>query len=238
VAATVRLERGLAPYLLPPSPPLARALSRAMVMGAWKSRVYECPIPPSCSSVLGVKEVRCVLSQGLVATAEEEELDAVLAHEAIHLRMGDVRATFLVRVLSCLFFSLWPARILARRWREEAELACDAAAIDVTGKPLAMAAAILRASGVALKTPGNSKLPAAALGFADNDACSPAKRVELLIAHASRAAAPPAVQTPAWRLAGWIITIGLATIGILMLTSSQTACFAHCSLEAAARLLP
>ena len=238
VAATIRLERGISPYLLPPSPPLDHALARVKAIARWKSRVYECPIPPSCSSVLGAMGVRCVLSQELVAAAGEEELDAVLAHEAEHLRMGDVRAAFIIRGLSSLFFFLWPARMIARRWHEEVELACDAAATRATGKPLAMAAAILRAGGVPLLPRDGDRLPAGALGFADDDACSPEKRVERLIWQAAQSEMPPGAPAPAFHVAGWIATIGLAAIGVFVLMSSQTACFAHCSLEAVARLLP
>ncbi len=241
VAATLRLERGLTPYLSPPSPRLARAVAHV----GRRSRVnaalfFECPIPPSSSSVFGLRRTRCVLSQELVASASDAELNAIVAHEATHLHARDVAATFLVSALGCLFFYLRPVRLLARRWREETELACDAAAVEAGGDPLAMASAILRVSGapVGARLGGHGPLPPTALAFADESACLTARRVEGLIARAQRSAPPPARGTRLRAAAGWLVTLALATVGVLLLLSPSAVCYAHCSLEAAAHLLP
>jgi Zn-dependent protease with chaperone function len=201
-------------------------------------RFFECPIPPAYSSVLGFWRARCVLSQEFVASAPDEELDAVVAHEGSHLRAGDVRATFAVGVLDCLFFYLRPVRLLSRAWREAAELACDDAAVAATRKPLAMAAAILRASGVPVGATRFSRpLPAVALPFADEAACAPSIRVERLLAQAQQASLP-AAREPRWQAAlGWFTTLTLGGIGAGVLLSAEAACYAHCSLEAIARVL-
>jgi Zn-dependent protease with chaperone function len=240
--ATVRLERGLAPYQSAPSPRLAKALARVgkRLPGLPARRFFECPIPSAYSSALGFWKPRCVLSRDLVAQASDEELDAIVAHEASHLRGGDVQTTFLVGMVNCLFFYLRPVRLLGRRWREEAELACDDQAVQVTRQPLAMASAILRASGVPVATTNGvgRRLPAVALAFADEAACSPGKRVERLLAQAQHASLPAAAGEPRRAVvAGWFLTAGLTAFGASLLRSDQAACFAHCSLEAIARLL-
>ena len=239
VVATLRLERGLMPYLSIPSARLARSVAhvgrRSRVNGAL---FFECPIPAAYSSVLGLRHTRCVLSQELVAAATDEELNAIVAHESMHLRARDVEATFLVSLLNCLFFYLRPVRLLARRWREETELACDAAAVQVVGDPLAMAAAILRVSGTPASTRLSGPLPAVALAFADESACLTAKRVESLIAQAQRSALPAARETRLQSGGGWVVTLALAAVGISLLLSPEAVCYAHCSLEAAAHLLP
>ncbi len=239
VIATVRLERGLVPYLSPPSPRLGRAVAhvgqRSKTNG---EQFYECPIPMTYSSVLGLSRTRCVLSKELVAATTDEELNAIVAHESTHLRFRDVQATFLVSILNCLFFYLRPVRLLARRWREETELACDTAAVQVVGDPLAMATAILRVSGAPTGSHLSSPLPAVALAFADDSACLTARRVENLIVQAQKSALPVARETRLQSVGGWIITLALAGIGVSLLLSAQAVCYAHCSLEAVARLLP
>ena len=239
IAATVRLERGLTSHLSPPSPRLVRALAhigrRSQVNAA---QFYECPIPASYSSVLGVTCTRCVLSKELIAAATDEELDAIVAHEAAHLRLRDVEATFLVSILSCLFFYLRPVQLLARRWREETELACDAAAITVTGNPLAMATAILRVSGTPPSPNLSRPLSAVSLAFADESACLTARRVENLISQAQKSASRGLGETRLHSAGSWALTLALAGFGVSLLLSAQAVCWAHCSLEAVAHFLP
>ena len=104
-----------------------------------------------------------------------------------------------------------------------------------------MAAAILRASGVPVASPGNDgvgrRLPAVALAFADEAACSPSKRVERLLAQAEKAALPAVGGTRREVVGGWLTTGALAIFGAALLLSPEAACFAHCTLEAIARLL-
>ena len=239
IVATVRLERGLASYLSRPSPRLARALAhigrRSQVNAA---QFYECPIPASYSSVLGVIRIRCVLSKELIAAASGEELEAIVAHEAAHLRLRDVEATFLVSILSCLFFYLRPVQLLARRWREETELACDAEAITVTGDPLAMATAILRVSGAPASSNLSRPLPAISLAFAEESADLTARRVENLISQAQKSASRDLGETRLHSVGSWALTLALAGFGVSLLLSAQAVCWAHCSLEAVAHFLP
>jgi len=246
IRATAQLEGGLLRYLGPPSPKLSEALARVgrHMPGILMRRFFECPFPAAYSGVLGLRQVRCVLSRDFVAEATEDELDAVIAHEASHLRAHDVPATFVLAVLNCLFFPLRPVRLLARRWREAAELACDDAAVAVTRQPLAMAAAILRASGCPVPVPAsatparNRPLPAVVMPFADETACSPGKRVERLLAQAQQASFPRVSESPIQVWTAWAATLALGGIGVALLLSPELICYAHCSLEAVARLLP
>jgi Zn-dependent protease with chaperone function len=245
VRATVNLEHGLRGYLIPPSPKLSESLARVarQMPGVPTKRFFECAIPAAYSSVLGLRQVRCILSRDFVAEVPDDELDAVVAHEASHLNSHDVPATFVLAVLNCLFFPLRPVRLLARRWREAAELACDDAAVAATRQPLAMASAILRASGSPVSasafTPRRSRpLPAVVMPFADETACSPSKRVERLLAHAERVSFSPAYDAPIQVWSAWASTFALGGVGIAFLVSPGMICYFHCSLEAVARLLP
>ena len=239
--ATVKLEHGLIPYLKAPSARLSDALTRVgrQMPGLAASRFYECALPATYSSVLGLRHIRCVLSRDFVATATDAELDAVIAHEASHLSARDVPAAFVVSAFNCLFFPIRPVRLLARRWREEAELACDDAAVAATQRPLALAAAILRAVGTPVSHNRNGPpLPATIMPFADESACSASERVERLIRQSQAVASPSPQESTRQVWIGWVMTFTFAGIGAIILLSPEMICYAHCSLEAVSRLLP
>lgn len=231
--ATVLLERGLSPYLLPPSEKLVATLSKLQQGTDFAAlQFFEADIPMAYSCLIGVRRIRCVLAKELVASSTSQELEAVVMHEVSHFRSGDVWRTLLIGTLNCLFFYLRPVGLLARRWREETELACDAATAGATREPLALASAILRTQGVPVPA---LPLPNATLGFAEETACAPEKRVERLLAYAQGAALMgQADRFSPWH---WAATTVLAVLGVLILLSPQAMCVAHCSLEAIARAL-
>ena len=233
VQATISLERGLSPYLQLPSPELAATVERMQVeVDCSRLEFFEADIPMAFSCLIGIRHIRCVLSKQLVAAATQEELDAVVLHEFNHFRSGDVWRTFLVGILNCLFSFLPPVRLLSRRWREETELACDAATARATGKPLALASAILRAQGITVQ---RRRLPSTTLAFAEETACPPETRVKRLLAYAqgmSAATEPP--RMGAWQ---WMATTILLVAGLTLTLSPDAMCMAHCSLEAISHAL-
>ena len=239
--ATIKLERGLIPYLEAPSTRLSDALTRVgrQMPCLAASRFYECALPATYSSVLGLQHIRCVLARDFVAIATDDELDAVIAHEASHLSARDVPAAFVVSAFNCLFFPIRPVRLLARRWREEAELACDDAAVAATQRPLALAAAILRAAGTPVSHNRNTpSLPATVMPLADESACSASERVERLIRRSQAVVLPSPQESSQQIWTSWLMTFTFATVGAIILLSPEMICYAHCSLEAVSRLLP
>ena len=232
--ATLSLERELRPFLKPPSPKLAAILDY-IPEGGTRTNLpfFEAGIPPARSCLLGIRHVRCILSTELVSASSEEELTAIVLHERSHYHAGDVWRTLLVGLLNCVFFSVRPLFLLSRRWREETELACDAATAAATGDPLALASAILRVQKASVHTP---PLPAVILGFAEETACSPGRRIERLLAYAEQAILPPGGPLPV-SLRQWAVTAASILIGFALLLTPQALCTAHCSLEAVARTL-
>ena len=217
----------------PPSAKLASALARIDRLSRLKRlQFYEADIPMTASCLLGARRVRCVLSRELVASCGDDELVAVLSHEVEHFSTGDVWYTLVVGALNCIYCSFLPVRLLSQHWREETELACDAAAAQRTREPLALAAAILRTKGVVIPA---RPLPTVTLGFAEEASCAPGKRVERLLAYAERSSSLLAPSTNG--AAGWVGTLILTGLGICFLLSPQGLCTAHCSLEAIARVL-
>ena len=86
-----------------------------------------------------------------------EELEAVLAHEAAHVRRRDPLRLFLLRFLAAVLFWLPAIRRLAEDLADEAEIAADDAAARFMALPLA--SAILRMAGA------NVDVPEPATGF-------------------------------------------------------------------------
>ena len=231
--ATHRLETGIWPLLSSPSPRLADSIERVEKRLALpkplRRRYFECALPPERSSVMGLLNARCVLSREFIETAPPEEVDALVAHEAGHLRAGDVYAAFFVGIVNCLFFFLRPVRILGKWWREATELAADDTAVQGTGNDaLAVASAILRVRGAVVSS---FPLPAPLLPFADEGALSAEKRVERLLTQAERAAPVTRPETPIQVALSWGTTVLLALFGAGLLISSEAACVAHCTLE-------
>lgn len=90
----------------------------------------------------GVLRPRIYVSRGTVAALTAEELDAVVAHEAHHVRVRDPLRILLVQVAADGLFFLPALRRLADRYTELAELAADRAAVRHSGgdsAPLASA---------------------------------------------------------------------------------------------------
>lgn len=232
--ATRSLERELRPFLKLPTPKLVATLDYVRADSDFgRLEFFEADIPAARSCLLGLRRVLCVLSTELVAASTDEELKAVVLHERNHHRAGDVWRTVLAGLLNCVFFYMRPLRLLSRRWREETELACDAATTARTGDPLALASAILRVQGAKVQS---APLPSVVLGFAEDAACSPHKRVERLLAYAEQTVTPP-TETRMTRFWHWALTGVLAVTGLALLLTPQALCTAHCSLEAIARSL-
>jgi Zn-dependent protease with chaperone function len=91
---------------------------------------------------------RLVVTSGLAEALSRVELEAVLAHELVHVRRGDVApATVAAAVLGPAALVL-PRRLLARLVRlarsEQSETVTDLAAVRVTRYPPALASALER----------------------------------------------------------------------------------------------
>ncbi len=84
-----------------------------------------------------------VLSRGLLTLLDAEELAAVLRHELLHLRHGDLWWTVLAGFLHDLIPFWGPTRRLYRLLRLEQELACDDGVVGESRR-LALASALTR----------------------------------------------------------------------------------------------
>lgn len=101
-------------------------------------------VRPLCFT-MGVRRPAIYLSTGLQDQLSPRDCEAMLAHEAAHVRRKDGAA----RNFFYLFYALFPlpgSRLLIREWRDAAERECDAEAAVRMGSPTEIAAALIRAA--------------------------------------------------------------------------------------------
>jgi Zn-dependent protease with chaperone function len=119
--------------------------------------VYGLASPRALCFTVGILSPRVYLSSGLVEGLSFQNREAMLAHEAAHIRRRDGLTTaFLV-----VFYHLFPlpgGRLLCQEWERAAERACDAEAAQRIGDPCDVAAALVEVTRLASQRP----LPGAA----------------------------------------------------------------------------
>ncbi len=130
---------------------LLRSLSRRAGIAPPRLHVTARPFG---AAVTGVRRPSVMLSNHLLDVLGHEELEAVLAHEVAHIRRRDVLVKRIVRAFAVTFAWLPTSWAIPRLLDREREKACDDFAVILTGKPLALAEALIvlwqsRAPGVA-----------------------------------------------------------------------------------------
>ena len=90
-------------------------------------------------------QMRVVLPRDLIENLDDEELEAVLAHELAHLKRGDSWSALLARLARDVMFFNPLAHWIHRALEPLREEACDDLAVSITGKPLALASGLLKA---------------------------------------------------------------------------------------------
>jgi Zn-dependent protease with chaperone function len=129
------------------------------------------------------------MSSKLAGTLSSDETDAVLAHELSHIKNGDSVAKGLAK-LARVAFPFDPAlRLVEAAVHRERELWADKASVEFTGKPLALASAIIKANSGSSGTT-TSNLAGLFVGGSGHGLLSPypnlERRVEILLELARR----------------------------------------------------
>lgn len=194
----------LSERLLAACPPLHDpAASEALAMLAGRLRIA----PPALGVLAvdaplavsgGLRRPAIVLSRWLVAKLDFWELEAVLAHELAHLVRRDHLARWLGRLLRDVTVYLPSSWYAWRALEIDQELEADALAVELTGRPLAMASALGKVWQQASATP----LTLAVLpGYAGRSTLVLEERLMRLVEGRARRAP----MLPGWLLAGGTI---------------------------------
>jgi Zn-dependent protease with chaperone function len=158
-----------------PDTPLGRATQRAGLQPERVRVVNGLPMPAFTS---GWFRPRVIVAAELHARLTADELTAVLAHEAVHLRRRDPLRLFALRTLASLLFWLPVLRRLAADLEDEVEITADDEVAQLLALPLA--SAVLKLGG------GGGEAVAATVGF---------HRADLLPRRVRRLAGEDAVAT-------------------------------------------
>ena len=174
----LRTRRAVRPLLAlaGPSPRLAAACELA---GVDPAIVLSVTAKAPTSFCCGLLRRRVVVTSALIELLEEQELAAVLAHEAAHARAFDPARMLLTRCASTAFFWLPLVDDLRDRYLVAKELAADRAAVAQVGSR-ALGSALLKVS---------SPAPAGTASFGDGALNT---RVDALL---GRPVALPALST-------------------------------------------
>ena len=108
--------------------------------------------------VYGIREPTILLSTWMLQHLDDQELEAVLTHELVHLSRGDYLMNWLAMMLRDAFFYLPTSWWAYRQLSQEKELACDDLVVRLTQRPLALASALAK---VWLHLTGGSQMPMA-----------------------------------------------------------------------------
>jgi Zn-dependent protease with chaperone function len=153
-----RVMRALPQARVSPDSALGRAARRAALRPAQVRVVRGLPMPAFAS---GWFRPRVVVAADLHERLTADELTAVLAHEAVHLRRRDPLRLFALRALAALLFWLPVLRRLAADLEDEVEITADDKVAGELALPLA--SAILKLGG------GNDAPITGTVGFQRTD---------------------------------------------------------------------
>ena len=132
---------------LPSAPPpaaLQRALKRLAARGISPVPTVLAGLPEPAACTVGLRRPTILITTTLVDMLDEEELEAVIAHEMAHVRRRDNWLGWLLFGLRLASFYNPVALLTFHQIGHDMERICDAEAGQLTGKPVALASALLK----------------------------------------------------------------------------------------------
>ena len=144
-----------------PAPELVNKLNRSVQklgnLPVSNARIVAGPGPGAYLS--GLNRSRLTVSAPLVELLDEDELEAVLAHESAHAHHRDNPRGWSLLLLGSVMFYNPVALVALQRISQDVEMACDDDAVVWTGRPLALASALLKTAGVSIGIGQESTAP-------------------------------------------------------------------------------
>jgi beta-lactamase regulating signal transducer with metallopeptidase domain len=119
-----------------------RVLAAKTGIGSVSARLV--PLSRPLALIYGIQQPTLLLSTWMVEHLDQEEIEAVLIHELVHIQRADYLINWVALMLRDAFFYLPPIRVLYRQLQREKELACDDLVAHITQRPLALASALTK----------------------------------------------------------------------------------------------
>lgn len=120
-------------------------VSTGLLRAAARPSVVEIITDRPIAALEGLINPRVLISTGLLKRLDDEELEGAIAHELAHLALGGNLRMTAVWAARALQAANPAALILFRGLVEAREAACDSVAASITGRPAALASALLKA---------------------------------------------------------------------------------------------
>lgn len=182
--------------------PLTEALGeRYRELGA--DRIWVIDYAKPAAFTMGLWKPRIVLSSALLSLLDKYEEEAVIYHEAYHMKHYDPLKTWLLQMCATLLFYLPVLRHITNHYKIAREILADNEAIKRTGSPMGIGSALLK---LLRMTPANAHLvnSAACSSFAETS-------INYRISRILDPQQEPVIQLP-WR------SIMLSSYVLVMLT--------------------
>lgn len=132
--------------------------------GLRQGSIYVIESPERLAFTIGFRQRRIVLSAGLLELLDENELAAVIHHEAYHQKHADPLKVFLLSMFSSVFWYLPVLKHIHANYKVVREVLADRHAIEQTGSMADLGRALLK---LLKKGQALSGLEAAHVSFAD-----------------------------------------------------------------------
>lgn len=156
-----------------------RVTAIARVVGTRDAAAYIVTSDEPAAHVWGMWSPKLVISTWLLSHLDDEEIDAVIAHELSHIKRHDVLAFCLAVVARDAFFYLPASHHALRIVRRAAETRADEWTIRATGSPLALASALAKV----WKAVADVRVAAPALTGSGEDAAMEARILRIMAMH-------------------------------------------------------
>lgn len=129
--------------------PAGRALETrvarlALRLGIAPPRLLVCALDRPLALACGLRRPVVLVSTWMLVHLDRRELEAVLAHEVAHVARRDFLTAWLATALRDAFCYLPASRAVFRQLQREREFACDGLVVAATGRPLALASALVK----------------------------------------------------------------------------------------------
>ena len=142
------------PSLLKPPPRLAEAVCRLADRGIRLPPVLLSSHQSPTAFTAGLRRPSILVSMAMVELLDDEELEAVLAHEAAHVARQDNWLGWLSFALRVVSFYNPVVQYTYHSIGHDVERVCDSEAGRVTGNPLALASALIKVHMASRILPG------------------------------------------------------------------------------------
>jgi beta-lactamase regulating signal transducer with metallopeptidase domain len=122
----------------------AQVMHLAATRGIGKVCVRLVPLSRPLTLISGFRQPTLLLSTWMLEHLDQEEVEAVLIHELVHIHRADYLINWVALMLRDAFFYLPPIRAVYQQLQREKELACDDLVTHITQRPLVLASALAK----------------------------------------------------------------------------------------------